>query len=512
MSVFGKKNVIYSGCNVKLWIDVAKTLEQKYEMTPKYFIGRKAEFTKKNVEIELPGCYFQYTEDAWKGLGFFDDFNLVSLDEVTANQISHHILIGMRMIDRLDFFSSFTSTERQQWFINLIERWLGIIKTKEIDLIISPSIPHRVFDYALYVAAKIKNVNFVMFQMTQFGDASFIINDIDSTPDYLKVKMSSVSDKKLLDLPSVMQDTLIKFQKSYSDALPSYMVEQRDTYSDYKSLRFQTVSFLKDFRKVRTLFNKSETYNIFYGKHPEVSSMNKLTAYFMRKYGEIKKLKLKNKYCNYTSNINLDEKFIFVALHYQPEETSCPTGGFYVEQRQIIKNLLEEFPLDVRIYVKEHSSQFFPYFEGETGRTEQFYKDVSLLSERVSFIPLDFNTFKLVDNSLAVATISGTIGWESIFRLKPVLLFGRSWYEDMPGVYKVKSIQNLSKAKNEILNLSYLDELSLDKLYGAHYILAQSLIYSGHYQNFYLKRLTSNSRSVDNIVAGLIDFIKCNEK
>jgi hypothetical protein len=507
-----KKNVIYSGCNVKLWIDVAKKLEQKYGMTPKYFIGRKPEFTKNVVESELPGCYFQYTEDAWKGLGFFDDFNIVSIDEVTANQISHHILIGMRMMDRLDPFSSFTSTERQQWFVNLIEKWLGVIKTKEIDLIISPSIPHRVFDYALYVAAKINKINFVMFQMTHFGDASFIISDINRTPDYLKVKMNNVSNKQLLDLPSVMQDILIKLQKSHTDALPPDMVEQRDTYSDYKSFRFQATSFLKDLRKVMTLFNKSETYKIYYGKHPEVSSMNKLTAYLMRKYGEIKKLKLKNKYCNYTTNVNLDEKFIFVALHYQPEETSCPTGGFYVEQRQIIKNLLEVFPLDVNIYIKEHSSQFFPYFEGETGRTEQFYKDVSSMSARVSFVPLDYDTFKLVDNSLAVATISGTIGWESIFRIKPVLLFGRGWYEDMPGVYKVKSMKDLSKAKNEIINQNYLDVLTLERLYGAHYVLGQSLINSAHYHDFYLKGLTSDTQSVDNIVAGLTDFINLNEK
>ena len=41
--------------------------------------------------------------------------------------------------------------------------------------------------------------------------------------------------------------------------------------------------------------------------------------------------KLENSY-NSLITKNLNQKYIFVALHYQPEETTTPTGGIFTNQ------------------------------------------------------------------------------------------------------------------------------------------------------------------------------------
>ncbi|TBR41261.1 hypothetical protein CBF23_010630 [Marinomonas agarivorans] len=501
------KNAIYVGCNVELWIPVAEKLKKIHGINPVYFVGRRPEFSREKINEVFPDCFFQYTEDAWKGIGFPSESKLVSLDETMVKKIGLDVLTGMRMMDRLDVFSSFPSTDRQAWFIELIERWLFIIEKRAVDIIISPSIPHRVFDFALYVAAKLKGIKFIMFQMTHFGDGSFIIDDVNMTSLRMKLAFDNKVEAELKDLPTIVSDKLKQLLGDHSLALPADMVEQKNKSEKYKTISFQLASFYSDIKKIRNFFDISPTYRVYKDEHPNTSSMRKGTAFLIRKLGELKKINLKKSYATYCEEVDLNKKYVFLALHYQPEETSCPTGGLYVEQRQIIKNLIDSFPEYVSIYVKEHSSQFYPYFEGEVGRNELFYKEVSMMSDRVKFVSINSDTFELVDNSIAVATISGTVGWESLFRIKPVLLFGRGWYEDLPGVYKVKDKNALKLAVHEIIKKVYESDLTLNRLYGAHLILSQFLIFSSHYYDFKQLGMTKDSESVENIVSGIVDFL-----
>ena len=52
-------------------------------------------------------------------------------------------------------------------------------------------------------------------------------------------------------------------------------------------------------------------------------------------------------------------------------------------------------------------------------------------------MPMNIDSFPLIANSKAVATVTGTVGWEAMVRRKPVLVFGLSWYEKYAGVLKI---------------------------------------------------------------------------
>jgi hypothetical protein len=68
------------------------------------------------------------------------------------------------------------------------------------------------------------------------------------------------------------------------------------------------------------------------------------------------------------------------------------------------------------------------------------------LSGVLIMIPITTDTYTLINRSQAVATITGTAGWEALLRGKPTLVFGYSWYRYAPGAYRVDSVPSLRDA------------------------------------------------------------------
>jgi capsule polysaccharide export protein KpsC/LpsZ len=63
-----------------------------------------------------------------------------------------------------------------------------------------------------------------------------------------------------------------------------------------------------------------------------------------------------------------------------------------------------------------------------------------------------YSTLQLIDNAVAVATITGSAGWEAFLSGKPVMKFGNSFYQYAPGVFNVKSEKQMEVAVSEIFN------------------------------------------------------------
>ena len=79
---------------------------------------------------------------------------------------------------------------------------------------------------------------------------------------------------------------------------------------------------------------------------------------------------------------------------------------------------------------------------------------------------MDTDNVTLIDNSQAVATITGTSGWEAALRRKPALVFGHAWYRDCPGVYRVNSVDSCQEAIGEhITKDSISEQMIINYLY-----------------------------------------------
>lgn len=154
---------------------------------------------------------------------------------------------------------------------------------------------------------------------------------------------------------------------------------------------------------------------------------------------------------NKQSSTQLPEKYLFFALHYQPEETTSPSAGHYVDQLLVIDLMLSALPSDVKLLVKEHPSQFLKINEGTQGRSDTFYDELLGKDNRVQIVPVNADSRSIMRRSMGVITLTGTIGIEAVANDIPVLVFGRSWYEGAPNVFRINNKQELDVAIKEIL-------------------------------------------------------------
>jgi hypothetical protein len=156
-------------------------------------------------------------------------------------------------------------------------------------------------------------------------------------------------------------------------------------------------------------------------------------------------LELRKDYEYRTAPVDLSANFIYLPLHVQPERSTSPNGGVYDHPELVIEALIRSLPPGWCVYVKEHPSQFAPWQIGERGRRRSDY-DAITRPRYVRLVPLDMNPFDLIDRARAVATITGTAGWEAIAREVPVLCFGIAWYQGCDGVFDVRRLEDLRAA------------------------------------------------------------------
>jgi hypothetical protein len=179
--------------------------------------------------------------------------------------------------------------------------------------------------------------------------------------------------------------------------------------------------------------------------------LNGVEEYFFWKKLSRKNKFLKNIYQSYCSTPLDGEKYIYFAAPYQPEAISNINQGPYEDPFLILDILSNVIPKDWVIYYKEHPAIFKDLNMGALCRDDLFYKKLSKYPN-VKVISVDIDTFSLIDNSISVATVGGTVGWESIVRGKTALIFGTIWYQNCDGAFLITSLESATSAVNQIIN------------------------------------------------------------
>lgn len=129
---------------------------------------------------------------------------------------------------------------------------------------------------------------------------------------------------------------------------------------------------------------------------------------------------------------DFERKYVFVPLHYQPEASTLVCAAKYEKQLFLIDSLSKSIPSETLIYVKEHYALL--------GHKQiRFYRELSKYPNVVLIDPW-IDSHELIKKSEAVVALTGTAGFEAILYRKPVLLLGRVFYENAPGVIGLKDI------------------------------------------------------------------------
>ena len=126
----------------------------------------------------------------------------------------------------------------------------------------------------------------------------------------------------------------------------------------------------------------------------------------------------------------IPDKFVYMPLHYQPEASTISYGDImWEDQAFCIEELSQALPPEYVIVVKEHPVQH------ATWRPPLFFDRLAEIKNLMFVSPM-LDSHSLVQKAAALATISGTAGWEALNYGKPVIYFGYPNYREMPGVFK----------------------------------------------------------------------------
>jgi hypothetical protein len=459
--------VLYSTCFADPWIQVAQKLKEAHGYEPVYWIGLWDDNSRALVSRTFPDCIYHRYFDAWKGIfpsQVSDHFSESYINIDFLKEYASFELQAIRMMDRMDpDQQSFGFTERQRHYRNMIKRCTACLNYLKIDFVIFGVVPHQVFDYALYLLCRFYKIKFVILGISQFQGRFFILNNISSIGDKIPEDNQKIlgSGKDAVLLKTELPDDIIKYynktQQDYSEAKPEW--ERNHLLEDKRSDGFFSLvkKFFNELSNNRTRYFGEDGFPHFIklkSKTIEESKISIIKYSLQRLKTNRFKRNLKKYYASLTVQPDYNVKYVFFALHYQPEMTTSPSGDIFVDQRLCVEVLHKQLPSDCLIYVKEHQAQFYSHLEGHTSRAKCYYDDL-LSHSRVRLIPVDSDPFKLVKNALAVATIIGTVGWEAMAMGIPVIAFGLTWYEKYDGVLKITNEETASKTKDFIANFKF---------------------------------------------------------
>lgn len=329
--------------------------------------------------------------------------------------------------------------ERRQLFIRFVRYWLGVLEQLKPDVIFFNTTPHNPFYFVLYGIAEQKHIRTLMFDLTWVSDRlvwmpNYHDGSVALHKEYLRLQRLQPS---LADLPL---DIRLHYERHINPAIdttPLYTTEGLAAYHFFPLL----------WRKIRRLFSLffqpkllRERLRWAYIQFP--TTLSKLTYRF--------RSNLPRTYNALQVAPDFTKKFIYVPLHFQPECSTNPIGDVFQDQIFLIQKLSENLPKDWVIYVKEHPFQWLPYGVGFIEDRYQLYYHRIAEIPRVFLVPMTAHSLDFVTRAEAVATVSGTAGWEAILRGKPALIFGYPWYQHAPGVFRVHTSAEVLSAMQAI--------------------------------------------------------------
>lgn len=151
------------------------------------------------------------------------------------------------------------------------------------------------------------------------------------------------------------------------------------------------------------------------------------------------------------SEADLEQKFIYYPLHFDPEMTTMPHEEAMSNQLINIKILSSSLPDGWTVIIKDHPAQHNLSFMTLTVekylknikhyRDGKFYRYISSLPN-VKIIDHNYDSKKLITKARAIASICGTVFLEASYYNKPILVFGQKVpHAELSNAFTIKDIE-----------------------------------------------------------------------
>ncbi|MDD4287210.1 MAG: hypothetical protein PHO20_03920 [Candidatus Peribacteraceae bacterium] len=360
------------------------------------------------------------------------DWNKIApLDEELLIRMSECESVFMAIVTRLEWKRSILYATRKRWYLRHLQFWNDYLTRHRINLYLSAWIPHEIPDIIIYHLCKARGIPVLYFNTTELRDTSFVEHDI--------------------------RQSAIQIQPRYQQLLDAHVGQDIDTiplsepFASYEQALIPRVGMPPEIEKVKIPTYWGHLYRLVMTRPLEFLQRAlryctpggwKRAFLAARRWHAVRERE--HFYAAHAAPPDFNRPFVYFPLHFQPEATTIPMGGVFADLILATRLLNATLPKDVLIYIKEH-----PRRSGWQNRSIEYYKEFLEL-EKVRLVPTTVDTFALREHCLAVATVTGSAGFEALFREKPVFLFGSRYFQFARGVFPVRSLQECKEAVHAV--------------------------------------------------------------
>lgn len=368
--------------------------------------------------------------------------------------------IGLAMMDRMDpNTGAFDHDSRRRHWHALLCTWNAALHAIDPAVVIFSIAPHIVFDWALYALCRLRGVRTLMFERTSLPGRLLLVERLEDGCLALKRAFQQQSSAGLHRTLSVDSRRHIDGLRAGGEKAlpPNYRKKLADRgllrvgggqsrlgllrLGAHEAQRLGYVLIRRQAAPANYLLREDGGGNL-----ASPSARQWIAA---RWRGQLKKVRLKAMVNRLAQSPATGRPFVLLALHYQPERAIVPMAGAFCDQLLIADLLASCLPDGWDLVVKEHPWQLAEMGRGELGRSAGFYRRLTAIPN-VRLAPESSDTTTLLDAASAVATATGSIGWQAVARGKPALVFGAAWYRGCPGTFAIDDLASCHAAMRAI--------------------------------------------------------------
>ena len=399
--------------------------------------------------------------------------------------VDRRVYNGILTKYKQDYKPRFTHEEMlarlQKGFKSVLE-FIGDIKP---DIIVGGFTPVTWGEYIFYLCAKAKGIKYINLNPTK------ILNYV------------TFSQEVFREFPHITEDYEKYLELSEKDAF----LEKAEDYAKNKSDKYEGVivyslkfpwkkwflSILKwPLVMARYYLRKDYLDNQVRGEH---------WGYFFANIYNPVKDKAVQKFVPYYSVEKLNQvEYAYYPLHVEPEIALSLFGKEYLNQIELARNIAKSIPVTWKLAVKDHPA-------GVGRRNVGYYKRL-LEIPNVVLVNHFVDSKHLIENAKMIFTVSGFSGFEAVIRGKPVVTFGKTFYDVLPDdmVRNVRCLEELPFEVKGLLESYRYSENDVICLVAA---IMKSSVPLNLYEQILKKggRVTVDSKTVDEQKREFADFL-----